>query len=661
MFLAGAITAGLLFFLSSSASSYEKAERNSIDALFAGFEPFLSIPSYASESGSITITPSSEALFIAPFLADIGSLTLSYEAIIENSTDLYALLSADVLGINASLAYWQLGQDIFMQLPGISDYYILLGDLMGMGDLSGFDFNIDYEELLNEIKVIGNKVLDTYFELTADVSSKWSEEVSVGELSRNADVFEIIIDEVFLYEIAKTGLEAFIDSDLLMNFARDIYNMENDYYIEYPWYQTFEEALNEIIDEIYDVEPWDLSDEELITMRVFISGKDVVKRDIIIDGGTISFSSITERNGQYACSARLSYTDWWGDTTTITLRDEGTEDKGYKTGQVRASYSDAYDTYSLTVKYEDVKLYDNGLFGGDIKINVPVEDGVSVDVSFKSNVTGDSAKATGSLSVFGMRIVDIEINTNVNTGKSISRPALNTDNTLDINNWEDSFVFLADLEQWAEGLGDLSFLEDLFYSSGLDSLLYGSRGFSNDWEYNWCTGEEYCWCDDCHDLWDWDSYWENYDWCTGDEYCWCDNCYTWDYDWDDDYDWDWDDCENCGGYHWGADEEYTAYAINSNKALYKILLDSDWSETLWNTIVADFGDCVAYTWMGWLEAYSDYGYDLFDIYYEVTDIIYSADWDNYFDDDDWFVFYEWNDARWESFYRQLLREGGFAF
>jgi hypothetical protein len=662
MFLAGAIAAGLLFFFTGGgSSSYERAERDSLDTIFSGVESLFS--SSASESGSITITPSRELSALIPGLdlSSFGSLKLDYEMIL-NGTDMYMLLGADVLGINASLALWQLGEEIIMQLPGISDYYILLGNMIAIDTSSPFSLDIDYGRLLDDVKYIAEQLLDKYYELTANIDSKWSEDVTVGNLSRKTDVYEIIVDGEFILELLNTGFEAFLDSRYIMELARSLYDLENDYYKDRSWYQTFDEVIAEMRSELRSLRPRDIDVE--ITMRVFISGKDIVRRDIIIEDVTLSFASIEDRNGDYAKSFRFSYTDWWDDTTTITLRDEGNKNKdGYSTGQIRLSLATDdpwyYGPTSVTLRYEDVKFYDNGLFGGDIRISVPIEEGLTVDVSFKSTVTGDSMRATGSLTVFGMRVVDVEIIHNTNTGKRISRPELTNNNTLDINNWQDSLIFNDELMKWAEGLGSLELLEDLFWNLGLYNVFGGSSAIWDDW----CYYPDDCWCDWCRDwnqpadednycysCWTYHEWWEAcYDWCTGDEWCWCDICYEARL------------CSSCGNHHWGIDAEYEFYLLSSTKALWRILFSGDWSETLWSSIISNLGDCAAYVWY-WGDVFASYGYDLHDIYYEATAIIYTADWEAAYGGwEIWDDSYYWNDTQWERFYRQLLRDGGFAF
>ncbi|MCL2638622.1 MAG: hypothetical protein FWD48_09665 [Oscillospiraceae bacterium] len=591
MFLAGAMAAGLLFFMSGGASSYERAERNSLNALFSGASSLFVTD--AAESGSIVITPSKELAALTGLdLSELGSLTLSYEMILENSSDIYALLGAEIFGIGASVEFWQIGQEIIAHFPGISDYYILLSGIMGMSGmdaLAGYDLDVDFDKIMNEVKIIGEAVLDKYFELTANIESKWSEQVTVGELSKNADVFEIIMDLEFLYELVVVGFEAFLDSDEIYGLAKTLYDISEDPWKEYSWYRSFDEAINEMREELYDVEPWDLEGDEFITMRVYISGNEVVRRDISIEDVTLSFSSITEKNGQYARSARFTSKDWRGNTSVISFRDEGTADKnGYSTGQIRASFADDYDSYSLTIKYEDFKCYSNGLIGGDIKISVPIQEGLNVDINFKSTVTGDSMNAKGSVAVFGMKAVDIEINTNINTGKSISRPALTNNNTIDPSDWRALEKLEEDFERWAEALDLYTLFDDLFYYSGLSSLFpsnyeavlspwdddwYGNYCYECyeiheewesciDWE-NWCTGDEwcwcndcyvyecvgemFCWCDDCVDTWTWeeyeaywDEYWASFDPCTASSRitCFCEDCFDWDReDWDD-IDWD---------------------------------------------------------------------------------------------------------------------------
>jgi hypothetical protein len=699
--LAGMITSSLVYFLGNSATTYERAERSAMNSVFNSVSPWLSLDAKAAESGSITITPAWRELsnipnLGIPDLSELGSFTFHYEAIIDG-TDMYALLGAEMLGIEAQMAYWLLGNEMIMHFPGISEYYIVIEDIMEMymdmymyGAMSGFNFDIDYDAMWNEIQVIANAVLDRYFELTANTEPAWSEMVNVGDLSREANVFEVVMDERFLFELAKTGFEAFLDSKILFEFVRDLYDLENDRYRDRSWYQSFDDVLDEIRYELKDMHPDDLDDGEIITMRTFISGRDVVRRDIIIDDVRFTYSSITERDGRYARSARFSSTNWRGDTTTITYSNDGATDKNYSTGRIRFSVSEPYsDTVTVTLNYDNFRFYDNGLFGGDVSISVPV-DGTTYGVSLNSVVNGNTQDI--SLWVFGavygaefrVKLADIEIKINTSPNNSITRPRLTDNNTIDPNDWRAMQNLEDDFYDWAMGLNvDFDFIEGLLWDSGLYYLLGGGfGGYSYPegdycyecWSYhdwwdpcavsdNWCDS---CWgyhdwwddcpsfsssgnyCDNCweyHDWWD-DCY--SHGWCNFPNECWCADCYK--------------PCPECDGYHWGADADYIAYVHNYNKGIFKIMLGGNWSEPLWNMITADMGDCIAYNWNGWLEAYDSYGFDLYSLYYETMDAIYSADWSAYIDGVQWdWDTFTWSEAQWESFFRNLLRDANFAF
>jgi hypothetical protein len=652
MFLAGVIAAALLFFLGNNATAYERAERNAMNALMSNFSSIMPDSANLSETGTIIITPSRELSAFG--IPDIGSLKIDYEATVDGS-DVYAFLGADAFGIRASLQFWQLGEQIIMHLPGISQYYITLSD-MGDAMVSGFDYS-NYDKLLDEIGVIGNKILDRYFELTKDAEVKWSEEVFVGELSRVCDVYEIIMDEAFLYEIVKAAFEGFLDSDEFLKLVRDEYDRQNQYWVGYSWYQTFDEVLAEMRDELYNADPADFSDGEIITMRVFISGADVIKRDIIIDDTTISYASITERSGEYSRSARFSYTDWWGDTSTLIYIDDGVINGGKSTGSAQVSYRDRWDSFAINISYSDFSL-DGGMFNGSVNVSVPVENGLTIDVSLRGTASGNSQNITGSLSVFGMRALDIEINSTGNTGRGITRPPMTHINTLDVNDWWGMELFGEEVMNWASGL-NLGLLEDLFYMSGLDSLFYGS--YYNDWD-DYCYN---CWSYDCWGDCDWN-------WCYWPDDCWCDDC--WDYG-NYCYDcWSFDCygfcepaevCGRCGYTHWDNSEDYITYILNSGKAIWRIVLGNFWDEGTWNSIAAEFGDCVVFAWAGdWVDAFNASGIPAnLEAYYDVTDVIYSVDWALFMDEE--FLLYGdyfyWSASEWENFYRSIIRAEGFAF
>jgi hypothetical protein len=663
MFLAGAVAAGLLFFLSGAASSYEQAERNSFNALAGDFSSVVNFSDVFSGSGSISITPSREISTFVPGLPDLGSIILNYEAIMEGG-DIYALLGMDALGIQASLSLWQLGEEMFMHFPGISEYYIAFGNMLGMSEAMGMTAQLsdfDEAEVMAELAVIGSAILDRYFQLTENVQSRGKETVIVGDLSRTADVYEIIMDEIFLLELVVTALDAFLDSEELMRLCEAYYElyMESYYWwgVQVPSFKhEVEDLYFDAFDELDYLYDFGTNEDEFITMRVFVSGKEVVRRDIIIEDVTFSYSSIKDKS-DFATNVRLT-----ADDTTITYRNDGKINGGYSTGRIRfsityaeGSWSARYnDPVSLTVNYENFKTYDNGLFGGDIRVSVPVQDGLNVDISFNSKVSGDSMNAGGSLSVFGMKILDLEITSSINTGKSIPRP--NMSKVLDADDWRAMEAFEEDFMMWALGLGvDLDFIEDLIY----DLIWANSTSNSWDWEDDWAWDGEWNdgWDGYCYECWDFHEEWEdcyNYDWGG---YDFCEDCGYW----------HWGDedchipCEKCGNIKWSVmDDETRRFYLGYYGGYWKALLGSDWNQSVWDALLREWEDCFASFWFDdFVEIFAGYGINVA-VQHDAANYAFYGIWDYVDATGDWDYYY-WSIEQWEEAWRVTLENAGISF
>jgi len=662
MFLAGAIAAGLLFFFSGRGGSYERAERSSLNAFASGFSSLLNLPESFSEAGSVTITPSRDLSSLPGMesFPDLGNIILNYEGIIEGG-DSYVLLGLDALGINASFEMWQLGQELIMHFPGISDYYILLDymQIYGMGDMSGLmeqfgDF--DEDVFLAELKAIGEAVLDRYFEMTKDIKSGGTEEVTVGGLTQTADVYEVIIDQIFALELAITALDAFLDSSEFMRLCEAYYT----YYMEsYTWWSSspipsfesvVEDLYHDAFDELEILYEDGVDEDEFITMRVFISGRDVIKRDIIVEDFILSFGSIKEKNGEYAQNLRISATntDWRGnvETTTILFENNGTTDRSGSTGALGFSYQDRWDSVSFEITYEDFKLHDNGTFDGIFNLVIPVEDTFSIELRVAAAADGNKQAIDCSLSVRGsmfgidftmMDALKIEIVSEFDTGKTMPRPNNNSANTLNSNDWRAMDRFEDDFYTWLYNLNvDLDFIEDLIYDLRWSA---GSSGW-DDWD-------------------DWDDWNDGDDWCSGDEWCWCDNCDN--YGLCDDCDnWHWrhDDCvfpcEKCRNVKWfEPDEETFNFYKNYFKGYWKNLLVDEWDEDMWQEIIAEWEDCIVSFWFdNFIVIFAEYDIDV-SRRYDQDDAVTRV-WDYIYDSDGWGEYLDWSEEKWDEAWRNAF-------
>ncbi|MCL2019310.1 MAG: hypothetical protein FWG70_06055 [Oscillospiraceae bacterium] len=672
MFLAGAMAAGLLHFFANRGTSYEKAERNSLNAMTSGILA-LNQGNFNAFEGSITITPSKEVLALAN-IPDMGGVTLGMETIFDGS-DFFARYMANALGIDLSASLWLLGDQVAMQIPEISQYYILLDsiDIEEIREafelINGVDFNEDL--FMKELAVIGEKVTDRYFELTKDAEAYTSQEVSAGNLSRVCDVYEITADGEFILDIMTVAVEAVFDSDEIMRVCKYFYDLENDPYKDSSWYQSFDEAVDEMREELYDLRPRDITGN--IKMNVFISGNEIIRRDITAEDVVFSYTAITDKSGEYAVNVKFSVDDDF----TITCKDSGNIDKdGRKTGKADLSFDDGWDSFEITVRYDDLKLEQNGMFSGDIAFVVTLENELTVEVKFSGTVSGDSQRVKGSVVVFGMKVVDIEASYSVGN-KRIAKPDMNNNNTLDASSWQDMEIFEDEIMEWAYSLEQsidpdlMDSLEDLFemiYDSIFGYGYYGGSGWDVDWEDDWDDDWDDDWGSLCFDC---GYYHFNFEDCVPCYLCdfahydmedclyWCEDC---GYNHDGDC-WSYDECEKCGWYHWNdEDGEYYNYELNSQTALWKVLAGSDFDAQIWNGIVEYWGDCFPFlSEYEILNSWNDYGFDFYEEYDAFQDISWSVDIYEYIDEDVYNDAYVWSAEQWEKLYRDMLSDNGFNF
>jgi hypothetical protein len=570
MFLAGAVAAALLFFFTGANSSYEQAERNSINSFATGLSSLFSeVPDTVSGTGSITITPSRGIGDIPgmSWFAEIGDIVFNYDTAIQGS-DIYMLLGLDALGINASMQIWQLGQEMLMHFPGISDYYILtdfMGDMMSMSTMPQFS-DFDEELLLEELEVIGNALLDRYFELTKGIEASGREDVTVGNITKNCDVYEIIIDELFALELAVVALDKFLDSEELMKLGEALYELTVGDYYRWQGVMSFLHFVEDLyfdafdkLDRIYE----EGTSGDVVTMRVYINGRDVIRRDIVAENDfTFSFASVKEKSGEYAQSLSITVTnsDWRGNTYTDTMTFEniGVNGNNGNSGKIRFSYEDRWESFSFEITYEDFMVYDNGTFSGAINLSIPsgnfnihfnitatAEGGSQTIVCLVSIKVGETLTVTNALK--------IEIVFEFRETGSITRPDNNARNTINSYDWRAMQDFEDDLYDWLLSL-NIDLLEDflMWNMASSSNYCYDCWTYHERWEgcYDWDNHCYECWdyeCDSscpprCDNCWEFDcngscpplcyecwtfheTYEDCYDWCSDDEWCRCDKCY----------------------------------------------------------------------------------------------------------------------------------------
>jgi hypothetical protein len=436
-------------------------------------------------------------------LPDIGSLTLDMEAVAEGA-EAYILYGLDGLGVSLSMAMWVLEDQLLMNFPELSELYLLISDISDMGELP------DTDEIMRELGKVMNKTLDRYFELTKGVQSSGTVEVVFGGITKNADVYEVTLDGHLLIGIAEALLEAVLDSPALMKMLEE--------YVD----------ITELLDEI-DNTPSEYLDLVAGTMNVYISGRDVVKREFVLaaDDTEIIISYTDLKNGSnYANALTFSFDDGW-DSVVFGYTDMGRELSGAKSGYVNIGITTDAAAFNATAAYTDIKTDSNGLWSGSIDITMPIPTDLidmfaygmgdmfselEVRIKVDAEVSGNTQNTTASVIFLGMRVADIEAVTTINTGKRIPAHNATPANTIDMNDWEAMWEFGQDVE---DALYDL-LAGSLLDSLGLLDMLGGGYSFATDdsWDIDYYDDgwvvENWVNPDWDGDLIDFD--WENFDW-----------------------------------------------------------------------------------------------------------------------------------------------------
>jgi hypothetical protein len=455
------VAAGVLFFLfgNGGRTSYERAERNSFGALTGGFADILNTGDQSVDM-NLTFSLGSDFTNIAG-LPDIGAFTANME-VITQGMEAYVSAGLDVMGLSLSMAMWLFEEQMVMHFPELSGYYILLNEVIDIEQY--LRETADSEKALKAFGEVMDKTLDRYFELTKDVEVSRSEEVSFGFISQTADVYEIVIDGHLLLDLTETFLRAVLDTPEFLEICEEMYDV---FMTEYRWYlnerESIESIFNWALEELDNITD-DERDEVFGTMKVYISGRDVIKREFDFSGDAemiLSFTNLKQGN-DYVNKIEFSITEPGYLVLDFNFTDAGIKRGGTKSGAMSINLLVNGEMYSAVVNYDNVKTYPNDLFSGNIDITIPVPKVLSdmimentgfsfseadVKVRINSNVSGNTQESQVLIIMLGMKIIDIDMTYIINTGKKIPANNANADNTLDGNDWRDMDRFGRDVEE----------------------------------------------------------------------------------------------------------------------------------------------------------------------------------------------------------------------
>ena len=375
------------------------------------------------------------------------------------------LLLGNATLLDVSVLLDRATNDIFLGIPSLSDLYISMGEAMdnAMSATPAFTVTTEMLEALpteDEINALLNKYLNIIFEDFGKVS-KETEEVELGNCSQSLTVLEYKLTAKDLIKLAKTILKELKSDEDVKGYIRDFEDfisteygdLLDESYEEGILYDSFKEAINELIDEISAVEAPNVTVFELTDY--INSGHEVVGREIEF-GGMELFSYLSVVDGSdYAYEASC-------ESAGLSIRGEGTK----KGDTISAEYDVIVNEISLVeVSLED---FDSVEMTGDILIapssqllDLALGSGSSsvvamFDPAIKISLGDESA----SLSLLSKNdaLITLSLSTQTGNGDSIEMPD------------ENQVVSLKNVDAWTSSL-DLSKLVDALEEAGVPSDL----------------------------------------------------------------------------------------------------------------------------------------------------------------------------------------------
>jgi hypothetical protein len=615
--LAAAAVYGYFHFFGGS--SYERAERSALRSASNSLNNAINTDDQSVDI-SFKVTPG--AAMLTEFgLPDLGSFTLSMDTVVENA-EIYMLYGLDGLGLSLSAALWMIEEQMLLHLPGLSEYYILLNEITGTE--SAMIDSAEVEKLIKELGKVMNKALDKYFALTKDVKSSGSEEISLGGITQNADVYVITLDGKLLIEIVKATLEALLDSDELMKIGEDNYSAIRALD---PWMfvqqRDFRSLVRFLLSELEDV-PAEITETSLGKMNVFISGRNVVKREFVFGSFDTTEVRIThtdlKKGNDYAESIVLTFADRWS-RGRIEVINTGSERGGARSGSAEMKIIIDDVDLSLIAVYSDLSTDKNGLSSGKIDITVPIPaeymavmaGGMSafteaeIKIRTDSSVTGNRQTTNASVTFLGMRLIDMETTITINTGKKI--PSVS-----DIG----KIINANDIWAMSEFMEDvMSALEAMIADNDILGGLMGAfsgftvPGISGDLDF--FIDPQFA--DDGIDI-----------------------------------------SVSNGVFDYGDYDDYDTAYFRLIGNLWKALLGNQWSDSAWLDMVHTYGSFyIIWYWdmvSEWAGAWDSVGLNVDAAILErFLEVVYDYD---YRTDEFWLNFYVWDDADWENYWRSIL-------
>jgi hypothetical protein len=394
--------------------SYEQAEREFLNAFLFGQSRTIFDVFTLDEGGVVTVTYTPEEYMLDIFenagLYNVKPTTLTFAAAAQDDCIYSRILYNNGHKDFLSADLWLDASELLMSIPRVTDNYFF-------SDFAGFSYQLQQLRQIptgDDLQKIIDEVLSAYFKtVIRDSEIQQGVNVTAGNMSVTATVTEIKLDAKTLCELMLEILQAIGDN----TDSREI----NDILREGRGYVRY------ILDDIRDGQ---IRNSTVISMKVGISGSDIVSREISLrnpeDNSRLMSMSMTELSSKNAHekdysvksddgSFAISYTDSSDGSkferrvtirehgeSIMTVRDEGTIDKGAISGSARLTTHYSHHEYELRLDYNDVTFDKYGhLNGGEFTLR-PDE-----HTTFRLNVADNSLR--GGVSFGGVRVATVEI------------------------------------------------------------------------------------------------------------------------------------------------------------------------------------------------------------------------------------------------------------
>ena len=434
---------GLFFLLQLlNKTTYEKAERayfaqmsnaadEAADAVLGGNKKIELTVSYGDGFAELLGAESEIDL------SQLNDYTYTFETAAQDNIAyaVFSLVYGDVNVLDGKLWADADNQSYVMAFPEIIDKYLVSG---ASADYS----SVSDEELEKYTELFGKwfeKLGDKYFELfgAAEITDKG--EKTVNGVVYSYDVMEIEFTYGKLYELVKEAMVVLCDDDELINAFAELSESSAD---------EIKASLDESIasfDEEEAQENIEISeDKTLFTMDVYLSGGEIVGREISMTG-IVSFEVFSmEKGSDYANTINFSVPMA---SMYFNVTDAGVKNGDAMTGSVTAEFKSSessLDDFVLTASYTEMKADGSGEF----TLSVPAS-------SFEITYKGSAEKVEMNATLGGKEVFTVIGNISDSSLAFEAMPEINDENSVNLNdsNSDAADEIAEQFEEYFESLG----------------------------------------------------------------------------------------------------------------------------------------------------------------------------------------------------------------